>query len=153
MSAAAMPVVGPESASLMTVLQPQSIRETVIDEGSVTPNKPTSGHIRGDDEKHRYTFQGRQGQRVGILVHSPADSDLDPYVSLLDPGGRLIGEDDDDDNDSVDALSELYNFDPSDLYDVDSLMVATLPSTGTYTVIVEAADSDIGAYELTVAIR
>ncbi|HOX46418.1 MAG TPA: pre-peptidase C-terminal domain-containing protein [Myxococcota bacterium] len=60
-----------------------------------------------------YTFAGSAGDRVTLALSSP---DFDAYLYLLGPGGALLDEDDDGGS------------------GLDSLLSATLPTSGTYTV-------------------
>lgn len=78
-----------------------------------------------------YTFQGRAGQNVTILLES---SEFDPFVILIGPNEQVIGQNDD-------ASPRTLN----------SLLTATLPITGTYRIIANAYDrTGRGSYILTV---
>ena len=78
-----------------------------------------------------YSFEGRAGQSVTIEL---ASSDFDPFLAVLDPDGRIIGENDD--------ISQTNN---------NSQLTLTLSRTGVYQVIVNAFDSDgRGRYILTI---
>lgn len=79
-------------------------------------------------EAHNWTFDGQAGQTVTIQVI--AQGETDPRAKLLDPDGDLIVEDDDGGGG--------YN----------SLIVATLPETGTYTVRVDVFTE--GTYSISV---
>jgi serine protease Do len=106
-------------------------RERVIlrQEGILGPGAsilPSDGSLYQE-----YTFEGRAGQSVTISLASP---DFDPYLALLDPDERLIGENDDASQSNSNATITL-----------------TLPSTGTYRVIVNAYDRrGRGRYLLTI---
>jgi hypothetical protein len=78
-----------------------------------------------------WTFQGRQGQRVRIECRS---SEFDTYLQLLDAQTVRLAEDDDS------------------LGDQNSLIEFTLPTTGTYTIVVNnfGEDRRAGVYTLTV---
>ena len=79
----------------------------------------------------QYQFQGQQGQRVTISMES---SEFDTYLLLVDPNGQLVDQNDDGSQGST-----------------NSQIVATLPSSGTYTIIANAYDSSgRGRYTITV---
>lgn len=78
-----------------------------------------------------YVFQGRAGQLVRVEAAAQAGSLLDPVIALLDPRGATIAEADDTDG----------SINPS--------LIATLPSSGTYTVRVNGYLSS-GAFRLRV---
>ncbi|CAN5827667.1 hypothetical protein BH23CYA1_BH23CYA1_16430 [soil metagenome] len=76
-----------------------------------------------------YTFAGSSGQQITISLIS---QDFDPYLILLDPQGRRIGE-----NDDVSRNNR------------NSRLVITLPSTGTYTAVANSYESGkTGQYEI-----
>jgi hypothetical protein len=79
-------------------------------------------------EAHNWVFDGQAGQSV--TIHVNAQGDADPRAKLLDPDGNVIAEDDDGGGG--------YN----------SLITATLPETGTYTVRVDVFSE--GAYSVSV---
>lgn len=63
---------------------------------------------------HNWLFSGEAGQQVTIRVNGRGDTD--PRAKLIDPNGNVIAEDDDGGS------------------GLDSLILITLPSDGTYTV-------------------
>jgi hypothetical protein len=78
-----------------------------------------------------YTFEGLAGQAIVITVES---SDFDTYVLLADSEGNILGESDD----ASDG-------------DTNSRLEVTLPSDGTYNVIVNGYEaSDRGRYTLVI---
>jgi hypothetical protein len=79
----------------------------------------------------QYTFDGEAGQRVTITLTS---NEFDTYLALVDEGGNLVAENDD-----------------SSAGNTNSEVSLTLPSTGTYLIIVNGySTNDQGAYTLTV---
>lgn len=78
---------------------------------SVTDNVPTLL------EAHNWEFFGTAGQTVTIRADAIGDSD--PRIKLIDPSGNVIAEDDDGGG------------------GYSSLLTATLPSDGTYTIRVD----------------
>ena len=79
----------------------------------------------------RWTFEANAGDQLSILVNT-LDNTLDPQLSLFGPSGNLIAE-----NDDIDLSNDNYN----------SRVDVTLPSTGTYTIIVSAFGFG-GLYEI-----
>ena len=78
-----------------------------------------------------YTFEGRAGQSVTILLES---SDFDPYLAVFTPDGKLFKEHDD--------ISQSNS---------NSQITLTLPVAGIYRVIVNGYDDKAkGRYSLTV---
>lgn len=80
-------------------------------------------------EAHNWTFDGTAGQNVTITV--TAVGDTDPRVKLMDENCNIIGEDDDSGPDQY-----------------SSLLTATLPSAGTYTVRIDVYTG--GEYQINV---
>jgi hypothetical protein len=79
-----------------------------------------------------YQFSGQVGERVIISLSS---SDFDTYLAVLDPNGTVLEE-----NDDISSRN------------LNSQIVLTLPSNGTYTVVVNAYDSTgRGRYQLIVS--
>lgn len=79
-----------------------------------------------------YTFQGTAGQSVTVTVES---SDFDTYVAVFSPDGKLLGE-----NDDLNQSSK------------NSRLTVTIPSNGTYRVIVNGYDNKSrGRYALSVS--
>ncbi|HLI28984.1 MAG TPA: PPC domain-containing protein [Chloroflexota bacterium] len=106
----------------------------ISDKGPVPLGQRVEGEIRYAEARDRYTFEGRQGQRVRITLDRPGRSQLDPYLELLDPDGRTLAEDDDSGG------------------DLNSLIDVTLPRTGTYTVVARGLGDTTGPYVLTVTL-
>lgn len=80
-----------------------------------------------------YTFEGKAGQRVSILLES---SDFDTYLAVFTPNGELWQEHDDISNNNSNAQ-----------------ITVTLPTTGTYRVIVNAYNSqEKGRYTLKITL-
>jgi hypothetical protein len=80
----------------------------------------------------QYTFQGTAGQSVTVTVES---SDFDTYVAVFSPDGKLLGE-----NDDINQSSK------------NSGLTVTLPSNGTYRVIINGYDNKSrGRYALSVS--
>jgi len=80
----------------------------------------------------QYTFQGRAGQSVTVTVES---SDFDTYVAVFSPDGKLLGK-----NDDINQSSK------------NSDLTVTIPSNGTYRVIVNGYDNKSrGRYALSVS--
>jgi len=80
----------------------------------------------------QYTFQGTAGQSVTVTVES---SDFDTYVAVFSPDGKLLRE-----NDDINQSSK------------NSGLTVTIPSNGTYRVIVNGYDNKSrGRYALSVS--
>ncbi len=93
----------------------------------------TSAVLRSDGSLYdAYTFDGKQGQTITIRMES---SQFDTYLGLLDPEGKIIGENDDAQQGSNNSAIQL-----------------TLPADGKYTIIANGYDrSSQGAYTLRVS--
>lgn len=79
----------------------------------------------------QYTFDGEVGQQVTVTLES---NEFDTYLAVVDDGGNLLAENDD----SAPGTT-------------NSEVTVTLPSAGTYLVIVNGySTADQGAYTLTV---
>jgi TPR repeat/Bacterial pre-peptidase C-terminal domain len=79
--------------------------------------------------QHDYTFSGKKGQTVTVAMTSKT---FDPVLSLLDPSGHEIATNDD--------FARTLN----------STIVITLPSTGTYKVVARSVSGQGGDYTLVV---
>jgi uncharacterized protein YecT (DUF1311 family) len=80
----------------------------------------------------QYTFQGTAGQSITVTVES---SDFDTYVAVFSPDGKLLRE-----NDDINQSSK------------NSGLTVTIPSNGTYRVIVNGYDNKSrGRYALSVS--
>ncbi|NJO41469.1 MAG: trypsin-like serine protease [Cyanobacteria bacterium CRU_2_1] len=99
------------------------------DEGMLGPNSQV---LESDGSLYEeYTFEGDAGQTVTISMES---GDFDTYLILLGPDEQVVGQNDD--------------ASPSTL---NSLLIVTLPATGTYRIIANSYDrSGQGAYTLVV---
>ncbi|HEY9737243.1 MAG TPA: trypsin-like peptidase domain-containing protein [Trichocoleus sp.] len=98
------------------------------EQGALGPNSP----VLSDNSRYaEYSFEGRAGQQVRVSLESP---DFDTYLLLVDSNNTVVGENDD-----------------SAAGTTNSELVVTLPSNGTYSVIVNAFDSSgVGRYRVTV---
>ena len=94
------------------------------------------------NEEHVYTIQGKQGQEIGVITRTPSDSNLDPHLTLLDPNGRILAEDDDG------APSDVPGIQPW-----DAAIVQTLPETGRYTIVLKSVNRDSGRCSIMAVIR
>ncbi len=90
---------------------------------------PGSRVLRADDSFFNvYTFEGKAGERVTIDMTS---DEIDPYLILVGPNGREVAQNDDGGGGT------------------NARIVATLPSTGTYMLIANSAQSgEAGKYSL-----
>ncbi|MBI5927715.1 MAG: PPC domain-containing protein [Chloroflexi bacterium] len=102
------------------------------------------GRITEDVTAEQYVFQGRGGDIVDISMTSNGPDALDCLLQLLNANGDVIGENDD--------------IDPGVVR--DSLLTATLPSDGQYTIIAThfedptgQVEQTFGNYTLTLAYR
>jgi hypothetical protein len=116
---AVISAVSAGAAGAQTLLETQgalAAGDAVLDDGSLYD---------------QYIFSSRSGQQVIIYLES---RDFDPYLILLDPEGRRIGE-----NDDISASNR------------NSRLVVTLPVTGTYTVVANSYESGKnGRYKISV---
>lgn len=86
---------------------------------------PTGAHF------DRYVIEGRAGQMLELRLTSTA---LDPFVQIDGPDGYTLANDDDPEN------------------GLNSRLVARLPATGRYTIMVTSyAAREVGAYSLAIA--
>lgn len=103
----------------------------------ITYGSSVSGSIDDDTFEQRYTFNGNEGDVITIEMNADTDTELDPFIALLDPNGVEIAFNDDT-NDSLN--SAIVDF--------------RLPETGTYTVIAsrynQADGLTAGSYTLSV---
>ncbi len=107
----------------------------VVDRGPVPLGQRVQGEIRFAEGRDLYTFEGREGQQVRILLERPGRSQLDPYLELLDPDGRTLAEDDDSGG------------------ELNSLIQVRLPRTGRYTIVARGLADSAGPYVLTVTLE
>lgn len=101
-------------------------------QGSISIGKRVTGQITSPFGYNGYTFSGETGQDITITVSS-SDSDFLPRVALYDSSGSLI--------ESGGGL----NFEATE----DATISASLPSSGTYTIVVGGFVS-VGDYTLEV---
>jgi hypothetical protein len=87
-----------------------------------------SATLNSLSEAHNWTFEGQAGQSVTIRANGQGDTD--PRAKLIDPNGNVIAEDDDGGG------------------GWNSLITATLPETGTYTVRIDVFTE--GTYSVSV---
>ena len=94
------------------------------------------GEITADDSVDEYTFEGRDGDTIGVQM-SRISGDLDTLVALLDPAGQEIANNDDDPQ-GTNVDSYLRDF--------------TLPADGVYTIVATRFNREFGTssgrYEL-----
>jgi hypothetical protein len=116
--------------------------ETVIASGEDTRSLAYGSSARGtideEDNADRYVFRGREGDIIEITMESTGPTLLDTYLTLLDPEGEVVGENDD--------------INPGIVR--NSRLSATLPDDGEYTIIAtryegETAELTTGEYEIT----
>lgn len=98
----------------------------------VTPGDQIQGELSMPFDAHNWLYEGKAGEYVTIKVVGP---DADPRVSLIDPSGTLLFENDD----IVQGV------------DVNATIVAILPSDGTYTIRVTSWNT--GNYTLTLSVE
>lgn len=103
----------------------------------VTLLEPVQGTLSDRVPAHDWTFEGRAGQMISVLVRT-VDGDLDPVLTVFGPDDELLDENDDRDSLVTDA----------------GLEALALPDDGIYTLRVgryEGAErATTGAYELRV---
>ncbi len=96
---------------------------------------PVQGELDDSTPQEDYTFDGYAGQVISVIAVTLA-GDLDPVVRIINPGGRMVGENDDIDSLVRDAGLEAF----------------ALPDSGTYTIRVMryqgATGTTSGTYEL-----
>ncbi|MEZ6145194.1 MAG: PPC domain-containing protein [Planctomycetaceae bacterium] len=98
----------PEPTSLILDRLPRaqgpSLRESELDQSSLTFPAHVTGTIAQPKETDTYTFTGSKGQAVIVsAVSQPFDSPLDPLLKLFGPDGKLIKEVDDTTRNFADA--------------------------------------------------
>ncbi|MFB2875972.1 S1C family serine protease [Floridanema aerugineum] len=97
-------------------------RSAIQLQGTLGPGAPT---LPSDGSWYRsYTFDGVAGQPIRIVLES---SDFDTYLALMGPDGRKVAE-----NNNVGRNNP------------NSALNLTLPSSGTYRVIVNASEPGVG---------
>lgn len=83
-----------------------------------------NGRIDRAGDWDTFRFDGRQGTRlVAEVIARRAGSPLDAVIELLDPAGRRVAANDD----AEDAAWDSHT------HDADSILTATLPASGRYT--------------------
>lgn len=114
-----------------STIQP-TVEPTRVPDGSqIALGDTISGELRAGQTQATYTFQGEAGQPISISLISP---DFDAYLRLQDSTGYDLITDDDGGSD-LNARIAIY----------------TLPSNGTYTVVVESYDGNSGSYTLSLS--
>ncbi len=112
----------------------------------ITPGQTLSGALSTADCRllqdgsflDRYTFSGTAGQQVAIAMTSTATPALDTYLFLLDSNGIVLAE-----NDDIDGTANSNSRIPLGGGSF------TLPVTGTYTILANAAAPNLtGSYTL-----
>lgn len=98
--------------------------------GSISPGSEVRGRIDELFAVDEWTFTGAAGQQVSIQCAPAGESDTDPRINLLDPGGSIIASDDDGGEGKTASLTSV-----------------SLPATGTYTIRVDVWMT--GPYTLT----
>ena len=101
----------PEPTSLILDRLPRaqgpSLRESELDQSSLTFPAHVTGTIAQPKETDTYTFTGSKGQAVFVsAVSQPFDSPLDPLLKLFGPDGKLIKDI------LEDVADNLFNTDP-----------------------------------------
>lgn len=95
--------------------------------GQISVGGSVTGTLDSIFEAHNWTFVGSAGQSV--TINAVGQGETDPRVKLIDPSGSVLAEDDDGGG------------------GWNSLIIATLPSNGTYTIRVDVYTT--GTYTLT----
>ena len=93
------------------------------------PDLSGTGVLEPTAQADVWRFSGVEGQVVSVVAHSDA---FNPQVALLSPDGEELA------------------WDISSGSGTDSLLVATLPHTGEYLVVVSLFEGDAGPYEVAV---
>ena len=117
LAAAAVPAIAAQPLAIGTTVQGQLL----------ATDRPSD---RGG-RSHDYSLRLQQGQLVAVTVKS---EDFDPVVIVFRPDGDQLGENDDRDDGSTNAL-----------------LVVTAPETGSYTVRVNSlpmGDGHVGSYSV-----
>lgn len=104
--------------------------------GEIPNFRTVHNNLRDAFDLHAYTFTGTEGQVMEIELNA-ATAGLDTMVTLYGPGDNYIAENDDRDWDSGNTNSYLY---------------FSLPSSGTYTIIVSSFMGS-GNYDLTLRLN
>ncbi len=95
--------------------------------GSIAVGGSVSGRLDSLFEAHNWVFNGTSGQTVTITAIGVGETD--PRIKLIDPSGNVIAEDDDSGG------------------GWNSLIIATLPTDGTYTIRIDVYTA--GDYQIT----
>jgi hypothetical protein len=125
----AMNAVQPMMATVMNSItsMPGSFPEDLSDidnvqsNGKVNRGDTKQGQVDSPFGAEGYTFVGETGQNITIRV-STSDKDFVPEIGLYDPSGKLVEKD------------SAFSF--SDNNAQDASVTASLPSSGTYTIVV-----------------
>ena len=129
-----------------TVLaSPQQLAQVIAN--SVTGRLNTGdGALYDGSYFHSYSFDAREGEQVTISVSS---SDFDAYLMLLDPQGDFIDHSDNTEGMGVLQLPNGNSLPQADSSrdSTDAFLIITLPSTGTYQVLVNTRNAgETGEY-------
>lgn len=107
-------------------------RNSANSRGAIDVGQSIAGNVDTFDDDY-YTFSGSAGMAITINVEA-TDTDLDPQLYVYDSENRLLGM-----NDDIDMSGGNY----------DSRLTVTLPSNGTYYLVVSAFGSG-GRYNIRV---
>ncbi|MBE2267040.1 MAG: pre-peptidase C-terminal domain-containing protein [Anaerolinea sp.] len=107
-------------------------RNSANSRGAIDVGQSIAGNVDTFDDDY-YTFSGSAGMAITINVEA-TDTDLDPQLYVYDSENRLLGM-----NDDIDMSGGNY----------DSRLTITLPSNGTYYLVVSAFGSG-GRYNIRV---
>ncbi len=95
--------------------------------GKIAVGESVGGRLDSIFEAHNWAFEGTSGQTVTITAIGLGETD--PRIKLLDPSGNIIAEDDDSGG------------------GWNALIIATLPTSGTYTIRIDVYTT--GDYQIT----
>jgi hypothetical protein len=99
------------------------------DGGELVLNEWMEGQITADNFEHTYTFDGTAGDVVLIeMYRKPGEFGLDPEIELLGTGSGTL------------ALND-------DFVELGAVLVAELPTDGTYTVLARRSGGEDGSSE------
>jgi hypothetical protein len=123
-------VFGPETGARAFTLTATSRPIPEPADYSIAYGQSRSGEIAARGQRDRWTFQGRAGDHIQVVMTAPSG---DGYLALYSSDGQLIGQDDDHPRLGQDPVLDLV-----------------LPVDGVYTILAWMyGDETIGAYRLT----